>query len=157
MSSERFRRVVTGMDVDGKSTIVIDSAVPSMKGVGAGGLIWRTSTSPVDNSVYPDTENVAFSFDLMHSGSSVFIVHELPPGITAPMHATDTIDYIVILKGEIVLITETGEVRCGQGTFIVDRGINHAWRNDTAESVVMGVVILPANPVGRGRSDKLPG
>ena len=59
---------------------------------------------------------------------------------------------IVILQGEVTLITETGEVTLKAGDFFIDRGINHAWRNDGSESCVAAAVILPAHPVGSGRN-----
>jgi quercetin dioxygenase-like cupin family protein len=67
-------------------------------------------------------------------------------------HATDTIDYIVVLRGEVVLVLETGEVTARAGDFIVDRGVLHAWRNDGPETAALAVVNLPAHPVGKGRT-----
>ena len=109
MSELAHRRVVTGLNEAGESCILIDGAVPSSTTMG--GIAWRTDSHPADNSVQADFEPAEFSFDLMHS-STIFMVNEYPPGLGADgelfWHATDTIDYIVILEGEVVLVTETG-------------------------------------------------
>ena len=68
------------------------------------------------------------------------------------MHATDTLDYIVVIGGEIVLVLETGETVLRAGDFLVDRGVLHAMRNDGESDALIAVVTLPAHPVGKGRT-----
>ena len=149
----RHRRVVTGLNEEGKSCILIDGPVAS--NLSMGGIAWRTEGHPADNSVQADIEPAEFSFDMMHSGT-IFMVNEYPPGMGTGdelfWHATDTIDYIVMLEGEVVLVTETGEVTLGKGDFFVDRGVNHAWRNDSDKTAVAAIVTIPAKPVGKGRT-----
>jgi len=148
-----YRRVVTGIDEDGKSCIVFDGPVPANSP--ATGLAWHTPAIPADNSGSEDMGRTPFSFELMHSGASTFMVAEYPPGAGSDQpywHATDTIDYIVVLKGEIVLQLETGEVRAKAGEFIIDRGVIHAWRNDGDEVAASAIVTLPARPVGKGKT-----
>lgn len=148
------RRVVTGLDDAGRSCAILDGAVPDPGGSGVG-LIWRTPALPADNAGREDASDKPFDFAMMHCGGSDFLVLEYPPGmgVEEPFwHATDTIDYVVVLSGEVVLVVETGEVACGPGTFIVDRGVIHAWRNDRAEPARIAVVNLPAHPVGQGRT-----
>lgn len=45
------------------------------------------------------------------------------------MHRTETIDYGIILSGEIYLIVDAGEMLCREGDIIIQRGTNHAWAN----------------------------
>jgi len=90
--------------------------------------------------------------DMLHDGGSNFLLVELPPGIGRFMHATDTIDYLVVLEGQVVLELEAGEAHLGPGDFIVDRGVMHAWRNDGPATAVMASITLPAHPVGKGRT-----
>jgi mannose-6-phosphate isomerase-like protein (cupin superfamily) len=75
-----------------------------------------------------------------------------PPGELsgAGVHSTNTIDYLTVVSGEIVLITETGEVTCRAGDMIVDRGVLHGWRNDGAETALVSCVMIDAAPVGKG-------
>jgi len=63
---------------------------------------------------------------------------DLHPG----MHKTDTIDYIVVLKGEIDFILETGEVHLKEGDMIVDTGVNHSWANKSGEICVLAAVMI---------------
>lgn len=148
-----YRRIVTGLDPEGRSCVTIDA--PLAVGGTAPGMAWCTATLPADNSGTQDCAPAAFGFDLMHAGGSLFMVVEYPPGMGSDgtfWHATDTLDYLVVLKGEVVLMLETGEVRAGAGDCIVDRGVVHAWRNDTDETAALAIVILPAHPVGKGRT-----
>ncbi len=139
------RRIVTGLDAHGSSTVLIDG--PS------GEVAWATAETPVDNSGAADTGG-AFSF-AMPAGGSKFLMIEFPP--TPPgelfgpgMHATDTIDYLTVVQGEIVLVTETGEATCRAGDMIVDRGVLHGWRNDGPETALVSCVMIDAAPVGNG-------
>jgi quercetin dioxygenase-like cupin family protein len=148
------RRVVTGLDSAGRSCILIDGPVAD-QGLGSANIVWRTDAIPADNSGTADIDGRSFDFEMMHGGGSVFMVLEYPPGMgcDAPYwHATDTIDYIVMLRGEVVLSVETGEVRLKAGDFFVDRGVVHAWRNEGPEPALFACVNLPAKPVGNGRT-----
>jgi mannose-6-phosphate isomerase-like protein (cupin superfamily) len=91
---------------------------------------------------------------MLHDGGTNFLLTELPPGAggDAFMHATDTIDYLVMLSGAVVLVLETGEVTLRAGDLIVDRGVIHGWRNDGDAPAVFCSVTLPAHPVGKGRT-----
>jgi quercetin dioxygenase-like cupin family protein len=145
------RRVVTGLDGTGRSSIIIDGAIPPpLKG--RVNIAWRTPTVPADNSGCADIDDAPFDFEMMHGGGSVFSVLDYPPGMSTFMHATDTLDYVIVLQGKVVLVTETGEVQCSAGDVIVDRGVLHAWRNDTDAPATIAVINLPAKPVGAGRT-----
>ncbi len=146
-----MKRVVTGVDADGKSCILFDGEMPRHSP--AANLIWRTPTIPADNS---GSEDMAAPYDMayLHDGGANFILTELPPGMggEAFMHATDTTDYLVMISGEVVLALETGEVTLRPGDLIVDRGVMHGWRNDGTEAAVFASVTIPAMPVGKGRT-----
>ncbi|RZJ97312.1 MAG: cupin domain-containing protein [Novosphingobium sp.] len=145
-----MRRVVTGLNAEGRSCVVFDGEVPRHQP--AANLIWRNSL-PADNSGATDAA-VPYGMDLLHDGGVNFILTELPPGLSggAFLHATDTIDYLVMIAGEVVLALETGEVTLRAGDLIVDRGVIHGWRNDGTETAVFASVTVPALPVGKGRT-----
>jgi quercetin dioxygenase-like cupin family protein len=67
---------------------------------------------------------------------------EARPGEHPGMHRTDTIDYIVVLKGEIDFILETGEVHLTEGDMIVDTGVNHSWANRSGKPCVLAAVMI---------------
>lgn len=149
------RRVVTGLNAAGRSCVLIDGEVPRRRPVA--NLIWRTGQLPADNSGTAD-EAVPYEMEMLHDGGVNFILTELPAGmangapIDAFLHATDTIDYLVVISGEVVLVLETAEVTLRAGDLIVDRGVIHGWRNDGAVPAVFASVTIPARPVGQGRT-----
>lgn len=143
------RRIVTGLNAEGRSCVQIDGPTVSL---GGSQQVWRTETIPADNSGSSDCPSGPFSFDLMHSGGSMFMVMDYAPGIGDFWHATDTLEYIVMLHGEVTFVTETGQVVLKAGDFLVDRGIVHSWRNSSGEVARAAIVILPALPVGKGRT-----
>ncbi|MEJ6012013.1 cupin domain-containing protein [Novosphingobium aquae] len=149
MNQPPVRRVVTGLDGAGRSCAVIDGPVRAFDG---GGYAWRTASVPADNSGREDAAPAAFSYDLFHDGGCNFFVIDLAPGERSSTHATDTIDYIVMMAGEVTLELEAGEVRLVAGDLVTDRGVVHAWRNDGPQPARYAVVTVPAHPVGAGRT-----
>lgn len=143
------RRVITGLDAEGQSAVVIDDTIARHTGMTAA-LVWRASV-PADNSGNADTA-VPYALDVLHSGHANFAICEFPPNDGPLMHATDTIDYLVILSGSVTLVLEEGEVLCAPGDCVVDRGVMHGWHNKGSETCVAAVVNLPAHPVGKGRT-----
>jgi quercetin dioxygenase-like cupin family protein len=138
------RRIVTGLDEEGRSTVIFDAPLDSV-------LAWSTAGVPVDNSGNED-QGGSFSFAMSQGGTKFLMVEFQPTGklTEGGMHATNTIDYLVVVKGEVVLITETGETTCRAGDLVVDRGIVHAWRVDTPEPCVVALTMIDALPVGAG-------
>lgn len=148
------RRIVTGRDPAGKSCILFDGPggfVTASSGVRVT-LLWQSDRSPADNSGDTDAATAAYSFAFGRGGTK-FLIVEFDPGdgLVGPgMHATDTLDYGVMLAGRITLITQTGEVDLVPGDLIVDRGVPHAWRNHGPEIAKMIFVNIDAVPVGAG-------
>ncbi len=145
------RRVVTGLNDQGKSCVIIDGPVPQFGSGLSASLVWQTKTLPADNSGNEDTAEL-HTIDLLHTPGSCFSIFQFKPHSTAMMHATDTIDYLVILSGRVTLVVENGEADLGPGDLIVDRGVLHGWRNDSDEPCIAAGVNLPAHPVGKGRT-----
>lgn len=144
------RRVLTGLDSAGKSAIIVDE--PLVHSAGGAAVIWAAPALPVDNSPPADGPMPAFSFDLLHSGGAAFMLMEYPAEMAAFWHATDSTECIAMLAGEIVFMTETGEVTLRAGDVLVDRGIVHCWRNDSGQPARAAITLLPAHPVGKGRT-----
>ncbi|MCB2076546.1 MAG: cupin domain-containing protein [Novosphingobium sp.] len=149
MADLGHRRVVTGLNDAGQSDVVIDGPIPRFNEISAA-LAWRC-TIPADNSGREDAA-VPYAIELLHSGHANFAICEFPADSPEIMHATDTIDYLVILSGRVTLVLEKEEVDLGPGDFIVDRGVMHGWRNPHDEDCVAAVVNIPAQPVGKGRT-----
>jgi uncharacterized cupin superfamily protein len=57
-------------------------------------------------------------------------------------HRTDTLDYVMVLDGEVTLELDRGEVALGPGDCVVQRATRHAWRNRSGRPVKLAVVML---------------
>ena len=58
------------------------------------------------------------------------------------MHRTETVDYAVVLEGEITLILDEGEVQLKAGDVVIQRGTSHAWSNRSGKKVKMMYVLI---------------
>ena len=63
------------------------------------------------------------------------------------MHKTATVDYIIVLKGEIWAIMDTGETLLKAGDILVQRGTNHSWSVRGNDPCVIAAVLVSAEPV----------
>ncbi len=61
------------------------------------------------------------------------------------MHKTETIDYIILLKGEVTLILDNEEVDLKPFDVVVQRGTNHAWVNNGDEPALLIAVLIDSN------------
>ena len=149
-----YRRVVTGLNEAGKSCVILDGAA----GVAGEGqartfLMWKTDQAPASNAGNADAATEPSSFSFARGGSKFVVVH-FPPGTSElngrGMHASNTLDYGVVLSGRITIVLEDGEADLGPRDLIIDRGVAHAWRNTGSEDAVILWTILDAEPVGAG-------
>jgi hypothetical protein len=60
------------------------------------------------------------------------------------MHETDTIDYAIVLSGEIWAIMDRDETLMRAGDILIQRGTNHAWENRSATVARMAFVLIDA-------------
>lgn len=63
------------------------------------------------------------------------------------MHRTDSVDYIVLLKGEVTALMDVGEVTMKPFDVLIQRGTNHGWRNDGEEPALLVAVLVDAEPL----------
>lgn len=133
------RRVVTGHDRSGKSVVLSDGPPPQhhpMSGpaIGADFIEMWSVADPVPTlaAVEPREPNER-KFSIMPATGHLLRILEVYPagsgGKRTPMHRTQTIDYVVVIEGEMVLILEDTEVVLKSGDVVVQRGTNHAWEN----------------------------
>ena len=73
--------------------------------------------------------------------------HNRDPGARHPgMHKTETVDYIILLQGEVTLLLDEGEIDMKPMDVVVQRGTNHAWANRGSEPAVLAGVLMDAVP-----------
>jgi hypothetical protein len=95
--------------------------------------IWNTPEPVATLTSQPENEPTDRPFAIMPaSGHLMRIIEIYPPhmgGKRTVMHRTRTLDYAVVIEGEVVLILDDGETALGPGAVVVQRGTDHAWEN----------------------------
>src|SRR2546429_9518133 len=81
-----------------------------------------------------------------------FTVNELPPGRSGPMHRTETIDYVIVLAGELEMQMDDSTVKLKAGDVLVQRGTNHAWNNRGTDPGRVAFILIDAKPRGSGHT-----
>ena len=175
---EQDRRVVTSHDDNGNSIFIEDGPAPSIKEMESmPGLaltdLWVTQSAPADNSGSKDAADRPIVLEPPAHGT-IFRIVEFPPDSAwrdyasakeafssigadhatddssddAMMHKTSTVDYLIILKGEIWAILDNGLETClRQGDVMIQRGTNHSWSVRTDEPCILAAILVDAKPV----------
>jgi hypothetical protein len=171
--TRRVRRVITGHDSQGRSTFIADGEapnvleIPAMPGLALTDL-WETEQAPASNAGHADAADRPVRLE-PPPGGTIFRIVEFPPdsqwrtersreafaaigaghaadrsSSDAMMHKTATVDYIVVLKGEIIAIMDAGEKLLRAGDVLVQRGTNHSWSVRGTEPCIVAVVLVSA-------------
>ena len=82
---------------------------------------------------------------------SRFAVIDFPPGNPVAFHRTETLDYVIVLEGEIDMDLDDSSVHLKAGEILIQRGTYHAWVNRGAVRARIAVVLLDAEPLGIGK------
>lgn len=140
------QRVVTGHDENGRSVIQSEDFSPT-KLVPTGDasflLMWTTPTVPADNN--DDTDGRERDAGVTLEGGSVIRIVDMLPGGASPFHRTNSIDYGIVIEGEVELELDDGaKTSIGPGGVIVQRGTNHLWRNTTDKPCRIAFVLIEA-------------
>ena len=150
-----IRRVVTGHDANNVAKVIIDGPATNSKHGASGAtstLIWSTDSTPADVSIGEGIEDLGariLGTPPPESGSR-FAVIEFPPGNPGRMHRTETIDYVVVICGELDMDLDDSTVRLKAGDVLVQRATNHAWANRSNEPARVAFVLLDSKPLGFG-------
>jgi len=149
----RVRRVVTGHDPDGRAVVEIDQTeefVRRREHVAAR-VLWTTDSLPADNSISGDAATQDIARPGPGSSETVFRMIEFEPGNASFVHRTSTLDYAVIIDGEIDMEVDGGEsVHLRAGDVVVQRGTTHGWFNRGTAPCRIVFVLMSANPVEIG-------
>jgi quercetin dioxygenase-like cupin family protein len=146
-----IRRVITGHGQNGKAKVLIDEKVKNVVSGRPGAqasVIWTTEGFPVDNDGSEDTCNRKVGTTL--ANGCVFRVVEFSPGVAARNHRTDSIDFAVVMAGEIDMQLDDSEVHLAAGDVLVQRGTIHNWVNRGTAPCVIAFCLVDAKPVTAG-------
>jgi quercetin dioxygenase-like cupin family protein len=147
----QVRRVVTGHDASGRAVVKIDE-IP--KNLTSGRprqmacVVWTTESFPVDNTGDADAGLRQVGTTL--NNGTVFRVVEFAPGVAPRVHRTDSIDYAVVMSGEIDMEIDDSVVHLKAGDVLVQRGTIHNWVNRGTQPCVIAFVLIDAKPVEVG-------
>jgi quercetin dioxygenase-like cupin family protein len=141
------RRVVTGHDTGGRSVFASDEPVPAAHATPGGTLfyeLWATDAAPAPinagpanagpggagpgGAAAPDPAGGPPRVAPAPNGTMLRI-NEMPPGASSPMHRTRTVDYGIVLDGEVMLVLDDSETVLRAGDVVVQRGTSHRWEN----------------------------
>ncbi len=144
----QVRRVVTGHDANGRAVVKIDEVsknlVSSRPGQSAC-VVWTTESFPVNNTGDADAGLRQVGTTLKNG--TVFRVVEFGPGVAPRNHRTDSIDYAVVVSGELDMELEDTVVHLKVGDVLVQRGTIHNWVNRGTWPCVIAFVLIDAKPV----------
>lgn len=147
----QVRRVVTGHDANGRAVVKIDEVSKNIVSNRPGAtacVIWTTESFPVDNT--GDADEALRKVGTTLKNGTVFRVIEFAPGVAPRNHRTDSIDYAVVLSGEIDMELEDSVVHLKAGDVLVQRGTIHNWVNRGSAPCVIAFVLIDAKPVEVG-------
>jgi len=170
-----IRRIVTGDDADGRSSIVEEGPASAIRTVAErpgyrNVNVWRTEAAPAP-VMAPDSIAAHKGILPPGNGGSILRIIDFPPEVADPaerkrriqatfgtmftdaqhdkreganpgMHRTDTVDYAIILEGEIWAVMDKGETLMKTGDVLVQRGTNHAWANRSQKTARIAFVLL---------------
>lgn len=149
--SLNIRRVITGHDDQGRAKVLIDETVKNVSAQRPGALysvIWSTEDFPVNNDgdVDPSGKKIGTTV----SNGTVFRVVSFGPGVAPRNHRTDSIDYAVVMSGEIDMELDVGKVHLKAGDVLVQRGTIHNWVNTGTEPCIIAFTLVSAKSVTAG-------
>ena len=146
-----IRRVVTGHDKQGRAKVLIDEQVKNVISNRPGAtssVIWQTTGFPINNDGDhdPSDQKIATTVD----NGTVFRVLKFDPGVSPRNHRTDSIDYAVVMSGEIDMELDAGSVHLKAGDVLVQRGTIHNWVNKGKEPCIIAFSLISAKSVSAG-------
>lgn len=151
-----IRRVVTGHDQSGVAKILWDGPASNVRTSPSGSrstLLWSTVEMPCDIALGEEIEDEGarkIGTQPPPNGNR-FTINDIPPGSPGNMHRTESLDYAVILAGEVDMEVDGGRrVSLNAGDVVIQRGTNHQWINRGTTWARILFVLLDAQPLGIG-------
>jgi mannose-6-phosphate isomerase-like protein (cupin superfamily) len=151
-----MNRVVTGYDENGNPAVIRHGEPPVVIHAGRYTTteLWVSERGPI-SAAGADASTREWALEPPPGGACFRVVEIAPgPGDAGPgaghadfqgAHATDTLDYVTVLSGEVTLVVGGTEVTLRPGDSVVQQpGVPHDWQNRSPERAVMVGVLLSA-------------
>ena len=150
-----IRRVVTGHDGNGVAKVLIDGHATNVRSPRPGSastLLWSTDETPADIAIGENVQDLGARVlgTAPPENGTRFTINDIPPGRPGLMHRTETLDYAIVLAGEIDMVMDDSTVTLKAGDVVIQRGTNHSWVNRGTEPARIAFVLIDANPLGIG-------
>ncbi|MEU9239022.1 cupin domain-containing protein [Streptomyces sp. NPDC048385] len=143
--SQPPRRIVTGHDETGISVFLSDGEPPVVRTAPDGAVfyeMWNTDSVPAPVTAdEPEPTERDLTVPPAPGGTKIR-VNEFPPGCVSPTHRTQTVDYGIVLDGEVVLVLDDSERVLRAGDVVIQRGTDHRWENRTDSAARMAFVLV---------------
>ncbi|HUQ25938.1 MAG TPA: cupin domain-containing protein [Burkholderiales bacterium] len=140
------RRIVTGHDARGRAIVLYDGPAPNVKHRPSGlvsTLLWTTDESPAEVQRPDDRAEREIGIPPPDAGS-IFRIVDFPAGAKGEMHRTRSIDYAVVIEGEIYMLLPEGEVHLRAGDVLVQQATEHAWENRSHGNCRIAFILIDA-------------
>jgi mannose-6-phosphate isomerase-like protein (cupin superfamily) len=147
----QIRRVVTGHDQNGRAVVTVDETATNLTSRRANHqscVIWSTGEFPTDNNGGSDGGMREVATTDPHG--TVFRLVEFGPGVAPRNHRTDSIDYAVVMSGEIDMEMDGTMIHLKAGDVLVQRGTIHNWINTGSAPCVIAFALIDGKPVTAG-------
>jgi quercetin dioxygenase-like cupin family protein len=153
----KLRRVVTGHDAQGRAIVLFDDVLNNMTSHRPGhasGTIWTSVGGRADNNGSADEALLKVGTSLEEG--TIFRLTEYQPGVVPRNHRSNSLDYGIVLSGEIDMELDDTVVHLKAGDVLVQRGTIHNWVNRGTVPCRILFILVGAKPVSVGGKELAP-
>jgi quercetin dioxygenase-like cupin family protein len=138
-----MKRIVTGWDESGSPVVLFEGEPPTHVDFGATSAqeIWVTDATPPATHRRDDPAAGEWQLE-PPAGGTAFRLATYQPGAKVEMHATQTLDYLIVLSGELTLLIGEREIVLTAGDTVVQQETPHGWANRSSEPCIAAAVLV---------------
>ena len=104
-------------------------------------VVWATDNLTPDLNQLNDISHGVKTTTI--PGGSVCRISQLDPGVSPRMHRTESIDFAIILSGELDMELDYGKItKLKAGDVVVQRGTIHNWQNNGTEPCLVAFILI---------------